>query len=169
MSQYLRRTARAQPRGGPLPQWSPKTQSGQARPSFPSAARTETYHQQTTDIRNDILVYTSEPFKEAYTFAGPLSAVLYAASSGRDTDWFMRLMEVDKAGKIFQLAEGKIRARFRHSTKQPELLEANKVYEYQLDLWQMGISIPAGHRLRVEVAPASFPSYSRNLNTGGHN
>jgi len=129
----------------------------------------EAYHQQTTDIRNDILVYASEPFKETYTFAGPLSAVLYAASSGRDTDWFMRLMEVDKAGKIFQLAEGKIRARFRHSTKQPELLEPNKVYEYQLDLWQMGISIPAGHRLRVEVASASFPSYSRNLNTGGHN
>jgi predicted acyl esterase len=33
----------------------------------------------------------------------------------------------------------------------------------------MGISIPAGSRLRVEVASASFPSFSRNLNTGGHN
>jgi putative CocE/NonD family hydrolase len=129
----------------------------------------EAYHQQTTDARNDILVYASEPFKQPYAFAGPISGVLYAATSGRDTDWFMRLMEVDKAGKIFQLAEGKIRARFRHSTKQPEMLEPGKIYEYRLDLWQMGISIPAGHRLRVEIASASFPSYSRNLNTGGHN
>jgi predicted acyl esterase len=43
------------------------------------------------------------------------------------------------------------------------------VYEYQLDLWQTGITIPKGRRLRVEVASASFPSFSRNLNTGGHN
>jgi len=81
----------------------------------------------------------------------------------------MRIMEVDKKGKIFQLAEGKIHARFRHSTRQPEMLEPNKIYEYQLDLWQTGITIPPGSRLRVEVASASFPSFSRNLNTGGHN
>jgi putative CocE/NonD family hydrolase len=129
----------------------------------------EAFHQKTTDERKDILVYTSEPFKEAYTFAGPISAVLYASSSARDTDWFMRLVEIEKNGKVFPLVEGKIRARFRRSTHEPEFLEPNKAYEYQLDLWHTGITVPAGHRLRVEVASASFPSYSRNLNTGGHN
>jgi putative CocE/NonD family hydrolase len=129
----------------------------------------EAYHQQTTDQRGDILVYTSEPFKESYSFAGPISAVLFASSSARDTDWFMRLVEIEKNGKVFPLAEGKIRARFRRSTHEPELLEPNRVYEYQLDLWQTGITIPAGNRLRIEAASASFPSYSRNLNTGGHN
>ena len=51
----------------------------------------------------------------------------------------------------------------------PELLEPDKVYEYQLDLWQTGLTVKPGSRLRVEVASAAFPLFSRNLNTGGHN
>jgi putative CocE/NonD family hydrolase len=129
----------------------------------------EAYHDTVSVSRKDLLVYVSEPFKEPYTFAGPVSAKLYASTSGRDTDWFMRLMEVDQKGKLFPLVEGKIRARFRESTKQPQLLEPGKHYEYTIDLWQTGITVPAGRRLRVEVASASFPTFSRNLNTGGHN
>jgi putative CocE/NonD family hydrolase len=129
----------------------------------------EAYHDNITRARRDILVYQSEPLAKPLTFAGPVSATLHASTSARDTDWFMRLMEVDKAGKIFQLVEGKIRARFRRSTRTPELLKGGEVVEYTLDLWQTGITIPAGHRLRVEVASASFPTFSRNLNTGGHN
>jgi putative CocE/NonD family hydrolase len=119
--------------------------------------------------RRDILVYESEPFQEEYTFAGPVTALLYAASSGKDTDWHMRLMTVDPKGKVFELVHGTIRARFRESMSRPVLLEPGKVYEYALDLWQTGIAVPKGHRLRVEVASASFPFFSRNLNTGGHN
>jgi putative CocE/NonD family hydrolase len=81
----------------------------------------------------------------------------------------MRLMTVDAKGKVFPLVEGKIRARFRHSMSRPSLLEPGKVYAYALDLWQTGITVPKGHRLRVEIASAAFPLFSRNLNTGGHN
>ncbi len=129
----------------------------------------EAYHNKVTDARRDILVYVTEPFKDPLTFGGPVSATLYASSSARDTDWFMSLMEVDQEGKLFRLCSGKIRARFRRSTRQPDLLKPGQVYEYKLDLWHTGITIPAGHRLRVEVASASFPFFSRNLNTGGHN
>jgi hypothetical protein len=129
----------------------------------------EAHHNKVTDARNDILVYVSEPFKEPFTFAGPVSAVLYASSSARDTDWFVSLYDVDSDGKLFGLGTGKIRARFRRSTQNPELLKKGRVYEYQLDLWQTGITLEAGHRLRVEVASAWFPMFSRNLNTGGHN
>jgi putative CocE/NonD family hydrolase len=122
-----------------------------------------------TKNRRDLLVYVSEPFAEPYTFAGPVSAVLYASSSARDTDWFMRLMTVDPKGKVFPLVEGKIRARYRESMTKPSLLEPGKVYEYALDLWQTGITVAKGHRMRVEVASAAFPLFSRNLNTGGHN
>ena len=96
-----------------------------------------------------------------------MSAVLYAGSSARDTDWHVRLVEVDPKGELFLLAAGKIRARFRKSMSKPELLEPGKVYEYQIDLWQTGITIRPGGR--VEVASAAFPLFSRNLNTGGHN
>jgi len=129
----------------------------------------EAYHEKITQSRSDILVYQTEPVEKPLTFAGPLSAVLYASTSAKDTDWFMRLVWVTKKGKTYRLAEGKIRARFLQSMKQPVLLTPGKIYEYTLDLWQTGITIPAGDSLRVEIASASFPLFSRNLNTGGHN
>ncbi len=119
--------------------------------------------------RFDILVYETEPLTDALTFAGPVSAVLYASSSARDTDWFMTLSEVDGVGQIFQLVQGRLRARFRKSLAHPELLVPGEIYEYRIDLWQTGICVPAGAKLRVEVASAAFPLFSRNLNTGGHN
>ena len=78
-------------------------------------------------------------------------------------------MDVDEAGKMFSLCRGTVRARFRESTRKPVLLEKNRVYEYTVDLWHTGITFQRGHRVRVEVASAMFPMFSRNLNTGGHN
>jgi putative CocE/NonD family hydrolase len=129
----------------------------------------QAYHAKIAQSRRDILVYTSEPLTKPLTFAGPIEGVLYASSSARDTDWFMRLSEVDKEGRIFELVEGKIRARYRRSTRKPVFLKPGEVYKYDIDMWQTGIIVPVGHRLRVEVASASFPVFSRNLNTGGHN
>ncbi len=129
----------------------------------------EGYHEKISQERRDMLVYQTEPLKEPLTIAGPVSAVLYASSSARDTDWFMNVVEVDKEGKIFWLCSGRVRARFRNTTKKPELLKPGRTYEYRLDLWHTGITLPAGHRLRVEVASAQYPLWSRNLNTGGHN
>jgi hypothetical protein len=151
------------------PEDDAEKESGKGKSVEGKKKERDAYHGKVTESRRDILVYSTGPLEKPLTFAGPLSAVLYASSSARDTDWFMRLMEVDEEGKIFMLVEGKIRARFRRSMKKPELLEPGKVYEYGLDLWQTGITIPKGHQLRVEVASASFPVFSRNLGTGGHN
>jgi putative CocE/NonD family hydrolase len=156
----------------PYPDMPPSEKDSDKEEKKPDAdkkAEEKNRHEEVTKARRDLLVYVSEPMEKPYTFAGPVSAVLYAASSAKDTDWFMRLMTVDDKGKVFPLVEGKIRARFRQSMSQPTLLEPGKVYEYGLDLWQTGITVPKGHRLRVEVASASFPLFSRNLNTGGHN
>jgi uncharacterized protein len=127
------------------------------------------YHEKIDSERSDILVYQTEPLTAPLTIAGPVSAVLYAATSAKDTDWFVRMSEVDSTGGIFALVEGKIRARFRTSFSKPEPVKPDEICAYGLDLWQTGITIPAGSRLRVEVASASFPTFSRNLNTGGHN
>lgn len=132
-------------------------------------AKRRAFYGKVNEERNDILVYDTPPLDEPLTFAGPVSAVLYASSSARDTDWFMRLSRVDEEGQVFPLVHGCIRARYRNSFSKPEMLEADKIYEYHLDMWQTGITIPAGSGLRVEVASASFPMFSRNLNTGGHN
>jgi putative CocE/NonD family hydrolase len=127
------------------------------------------YHAKVTAERQDILVYQTAPLEEPLTFAGPVSGVLYASSSAKDTDWFMQLVWVDEEGGIFPLAKGVIRARYRNSLSQPELLQPGEIYEYHLDLWQTGITILPGSKLRVEIASACYPLYSRNLNTGGHN
>jgi hypothetical protein len=97
--------------------------------------------------------------------------LLLASTTGRDTDWFVSIAEADEKGKLLWLTPipGKIRARFRKSLSKPELLKPGRVYEYAIDLWQTGVTIPKGRRLLVEVASAAFPFFSRNLNTGGRN
>jgi len=131
--------------------------------------KAKVFHNSVTDARPDILVFQTEPLAEPVSVAGPLSAVLYASTSAPDTDWFVTLMDVDEKGEIFHLVRGTIRARFRTSMAKPELLEKDKIYRYDLDMWQTGITFQKGHRIRVEVASAMFPMFSRNLNTGGHN
>ena len=121
--------------------------------------------------RKDMLVYTTPAFEKPYTIAGPLSAVLYAATSARDTDWFVYLQDVDGDGKSSDLwtdSCGKLRARYRNSMAKPELLQPGRIYRYDIDLWHTGVTIAPGHRLRVVIASADFPTYARNLNTGGN-
>ncbi len=144
-------------------------QDKQVRSADQKKKEEEAFRETVTSTRQDILVYQTEPLKEPLTFAGPISATLYASSSARDTDWFMTLVEIEKDGKTFPLAAGRVRARFRESVKKPALLEPGQIYEYKLDLWHTGITVPVGRRLRIEVASALFPTFSRNLNTGGHN
>ena len=102
------------------------------------------------------------------TFAGPLSAVLYASSSAKDTDWFVRLIEINKDGQLWARGEGRLRASYRESAQHPTPITPGQIVEYHLDLWQTGVTIPAGNRLRVEICSSTFPLFSRNLNTGGH-
>ncbi|MCU1234415.1 MAG: hydrolase CocE/NonD family protein, partial [Candidatus Solibacter sp.] len=125
-----------------------------------------------TTARRDIVVYTTPPFEKPYTIAGPISAVLYAATSARDTDWVLHLVDVDAEGQcadLWSTSAGVVRARYRSSVAKPDLVQPGKVYRYDLDLWHTAITIAPGHRLRVEVASAAFPLFSRNLNTGGNN
>jgi len=132
-------------------------------------ARVRAYYAEVDKSRKDILVYDMPPMAEPLTFAGPIEAVLYAASSAKDTDWFMKLSKIDTSGQIFPMTHGVIRARYRNSMSKPEMLKPGKIYEYHIDMWQSGMTVMPGERLRVEVASASFPMFSRNLNTGGHN
>jgi uncharacterized protein len=132
-------------------------------------AAAEEYRRRISEERQDILAYETDPLQDPMTFVVPISAVLYASTSARDTDWFITLSEVGADGKALRLAIGKLRARYRRSMRAPELLTPGEVYAYTIDLWHTGIRIPPGAKLRVEVASAAFPLCSRNLNTGGHN
>jgi len=120
--------------------------------------------------RRDVLVYQSEPLAEDITVAGPVSLRLMASTSGRDTDWVAYWRVIHPAtGQPALVGGGVVRARFRESLATPELLEPGAVTEYTLDLGDIGVVLPRGAVIRLEIASAAFPRYSRNLNTGGHN
>jgi putative CocE/NonD family hydrolase len=118
-------------------------------------------------IEERVLTYTSNVLESDLCIAGPVTAVLHAASSAPDTDWVVRLCDVWPDGRSISVCDGILRARYRESMVQPTLLTPNQVYQFQVDLWSTAQLFKAGHRLRIHVTSSDFPRYDRNLNTGG--
>jgi uncharacterized protein len=113
------------------------------------------------------LTYTSQPLERELEVTGPVTAVLYAMSSAPDTDWVVRLEDVHPDGYVRNLCDGILRARYRNSFEQPELLEPGQVYRFDIDLWATSNAFLPGHRIRVAITSSCFPRFDRNLNTGG--
>ncbi|HIJ71875.1 MAG TPA: CocE/NonD family hydrolase [Planctomycetes bacterium] len=116
--------------------------------------------------RKDVLVFTSKELTEALEVTGPVKVVLYAASDAPDTDWTAKLVDVYPDGKAFNLCDGIIRARHRESATNPTLIEPNRIYRYEIDLWVTSNVFLPGHRIRVEISSSNFPRFDRNPNTG---
>jgi putative CocE/NonD family hydrolase len=128
-------------------------------------------------IGDEVLVYTTPPLREPVEVTGPVTAKLYAATSARDTDWMVRLIDVHPDGRAILLCDGVIRARYRDpgnhgkfTAKRLTSIEPNQVYEYTIDFWRAtgNVFLP-GHRIRAEISSSYFPYYVRNLNTGAGN
>ena len=113
-----------------------------------------------------MLVYTSEPLASDYEVIGPLTAVIHAATDARDTDFVVKLTDVDPEGGSRILAEGVIRARFRDGYDAEQLIEPGEVLEYRVDLVATANTFLRGHHIRVVVTSSSFPRFDRNPNTG---
>lgn len=122
--------------------------------------------QRPVEARPDVLVYTSTVLEEPLEITGPLSATIHAASSARDTDFIVRLCDVYPDGASRILAEGVVRARYRHSYDEPSLIQPGEMYTYEVDLVATSNVFQSGHRLRVDVTSSSFPYLDRNTNTG---
>jgi len=116
--------------------------------------------------RPDVLSFTSQPLEEEIEVTGPVRATLFAATSGRDTDWIVKLCDVHPDGRSYNVCDGVIRARFREGFAAPKLLKPNEVYEYTIDLSSTSIVFGRGHRIQVLVTSSDFPRYDRNPNTG---
>lgn len=124
-----------------------------------------------------VLVYTTPPLEEEIEVTGPITAKLYASTSARDTDWMVRLVDVQPDGFSAMLCEGVMRARHRDPERggsfnpaELSLIEPGQVYEYTIEFWRATANAFAkGHRIRVEISSSYFPYYLRNLNTGADN
>lgn len=133
-------------------------------PSFAQIGSADDYRP--VERRDDVLVYTSEPLTEDVLVCGPITGWLYAASSARDTDFMMKLLDVWPNGYAQRLTDGMVRARFREGMERPALIEPERVYKYSMSLWYTCQMFKQGHSIRVEVASTAFPKYDRNPNTG---
>ncbi len=125
--------------------------------------------QKDVESRSDVLVYTSRPLEAPLRIAGPLRATLRFASSAADTDVVARLTDVWPDGRATNIQEGALRARYRTGYATPTLLTPGEPVTLAVDLRSIGYTLPAGHRLRLDIASSSFPRLERNLNTGGDN
>jgi uncharacterized protein len=124
------------------------------------------FDQAAVEQRSDVLVYTSPVLAEPMEVTGPISVVLYAASSAPDTDFTAKLVDVYPDGQAVNLNNGIIRARFRESLSQPSPIVPGQVYKYTIAIWPTSNLFAAGHRIRLEISSSDFPQFDPNPNTG---
>ena len=123
--------------------------------------------QRPVEQRKDVLVYTTKPLKRDLETLGRVQAVLYVASSARDTDFTAKLVDVFPDGGARNLTDGILRLRYRNSLEKAELAVPGEIYRVTVDAGVTGNVFLKGHRIRLEISSSNFPRFDRNANTGG--
>ncbi|MCC7178615.1 MAG: CocE/NonD family hydrolase [Acidobacteria bacterium] len=135
-----------------------------------NAIEAGSFDQRRMEARSDVLVYTSEPFKEGTELTGPITPTLYVSSDAKDTDFTVKVLDVYPDGRAYNLDESIQRMRYRDGyDKPPMFMEKGKIYKVTLQPLNTSNYFAPGHRLRIEVSSSNFPRFDRNLNTGGNN
>jgi putative CocE/NonD family hydrolase len=133
----------------------------------------------TTDQRNaaarpDVLTFTSEVLTAPVTIAGQPVVHLDASTSGTDSDWVVKLIDVypdqtpvNRAMGGYQLAVAMdiFRGRYRESLSEAKPITPNVPLEYEFALPQANHVFLPGHRIMVQVQSSWFPLYDRNPQT----
>lgn len=127
------------------------------------------FDQSKMELRNDILVYSSEELKEGVEITGFIESTLYVSSTGLDTDLTIKLIDVQPDGKAYNLDETIQRLRYREGYDKEVFMEKDKVYKVDLTPMVTSNYFAPGHKIRIEVSSSNFPRFDRNLNTGGNN
>jgi uncharacterized protein len=141
--------------------------------------------QRFVDGRPDVLTFISEPLSASMKLSGEPVVHLIASTTGTDSDWVVKLIDVypnrelgnldisgtlpgliaqptDMNGYELPMATDIFRGRYRTSFEHPSAIEPDKPVEYTFDLPMIERTIPAGHRLMVQVQSTLFPLYDRN-------
>ena len=133
-----------------------------------NAVRGGALDQQELELRDDVLVYTSEPFENGIEVTGTVEISLFVSSDVRDTDFTVKLVDVAPDGTAYNLDETIQRARYREGYGREVFMEAGEVYEINLSPLSTSNWFAPGHRIRIEVSSSNFPRFMRNMNTGGN-
>ena len=151
-----------------------------ARPNLPPFGPNSTWRQWLVDdqrfseARTDVLTYQTPPMTAAVRLAGTPLVHLVASTSGTDSDWIVKLIDVypdqypqkpELGGYELAIAMDVIRGRYRNDPSHPAPLPANQAVSYEFALPQVDYVVQPGHRLMVQVQSSWFPLYDRNPQT----
>lgn len=127
--------------------------------------------------RPDVMVYTTEPLKADVTLAGPLKPELWVSTTGTDSDWVVKLIDVFPEdakdpegtpdgfhyGGYQMLVRGDtIRGKFRNSFEHPEPFTPGKPTKVAFTLNDVCHTFQKGHRIMIQVQCSWFPVVDRN-------
>lgn len=130
--------------------------------------------------RPDVLVYEGPVLEDDVTVAGPITADLFVSTSGTDSDWIVKLIDVYppdfpdpnpnptgvRMGNFQQLVRGDVmRGKFRNSFEKPEPFTANQPTRVKFTIPDTNHTFRAGHRIMVQVQSTWFPLVDRNPQT----
>jgi uncharacterized protein len=124
--------------------------------------------------RPDVLVYTSEVLSAPVKISGQPEANLIASTSGTDSDWVVKLIDVypdevanqpEMGGYQLMVSADIFRGRYRESLETAKPIPANEPLLYRFDLPTANHVFLSGHRIMVQVQSSWFPLYDRNPQT----
>jgi len=127
--------------------------------------------QRFVEKRPDVLTWQTVPLADNLTVTGDIVAHLFASTSGTDSDWIVKLIDVYPdvypansalGGYELMIADEVFRGRFRESFERPQPLPANQVEKYVIDLHTNDHCFLRGHRIMVQVQSTWFPLIDRN-------
>lgn len=151
-----------------------------ARPNLSPWANGSTWRtwlvddQRFAEARPDVLTYSGEPLAQPLRLAGTPLVHLVASTSGTDSDWIVKLIDVypdqypqkpELGGYQLAIAMDVIRARYRDDPAKPSPVPANQPVTYEFALPTVNYTLEPGHRLMVQVQSSWFPLYDRNPQT----
>lgn len=123
--------------------------------------------QSSNEARADIVTFTSEPVHEEVILSGWPHLIFFGSTDGDDTDWHVKITDVDPLGVSRRVTQGCLRAACRTSLETPSAVTPDEVLEYDVELWPTHHIFKPGHSLRVTVTSSDFPWYARSMNRFG--
>jgi putative CocE/NonD family hydrolase len=124
--------------------------------------------------RTDVATFVSEPLTEPLQASGLPVVNLVASTSGTDSDWVVKLIDVypdevaadpGMGGYQLMVSADVFRGRYRESLEKPAPIAAGKALPYRFDLPTVNHVFRPGHRIMVQVQSSWFPLYDRNPQT----
>ena len=127
--------------------------------------------QRFVEHRPDVVTYVSQPLTEDLTISGTVTANLFASTSGTDSDWVVKFIDVypenyapdpKMAGYELMIADEVFRGRYYKGFDKPEPLVPNAATHYTIGFPGNDHTFLKGHRIMVQVQSSWFPLIDRN-------